>query len=566
MQRQWWKEGVVYQIYPKSFLDSNGDGIGDLRGIIARLDMLKTLGVDILWLNPIYASPDVDNGYDISDYQAIHPQFGTLADVELLLDEVHRRGMKVIMDLVVNHTSDQHPWFIESRRTKDNPYREYYIWRDGKAGREPNNWGAHFTKSAWTRDEKTDQYYLHTFSPQQPDLNWENPRLREAITQMIRWWLEKGIDGFRLDAISFISKAPGLPDNQDKVSLDNVSQDKVSLDNALLGSQPKGNSPIQEDAYIFSLENMMNGPEYHAYLRELNRNVLGQFDIVTVGECIGLTVESAIDVSAPERKELNMPFLFEHTDSYINSGKDPHKLKEILTRWQVGLHDKAWIGLAFNNHDLPRVVSLFGDDKKYREASAKLFATLLLTLEGTPFLYQGEEIGMTNTSYNRIEEFNDVSALNFYRDKIAEGADPQVVFEQARRISRDSCRSPYQWNAGENAGFSSAKPWLGVNPNYTEVNLENNLNDPNSVFYYYRRMIGLRKQTLALIYGQFVLQDAQRELFVYRRLYENEAYQVVLNMSDQEVRYAVDGKLLIDNYGEPFPWTLHPYEARLYRL
>jgi len=536
MNRKLWKESVVYQVYPKSFSDSNGDGIGDLQGIIARLDDLKTLGVDIVWLNPIYASPDVDNGYAISDYQAVHPQFETMADLESLLDEAHRGGMKVIMDLVINHTSDQHAWFIESRKSKENPYRDFYIWRDGKSGREPNNWRAHFHKSAWTFDVATGQYYLHTFSPQQPDLNWENPKLRAALQQMIRWWLEKGIDGFRLDAISFISKTPGLPDH------------------------------VGEGRYIFSLPNMMNGPQYHAYLRELNRSVLCNYDIVTVGECIGLTVESAIEVSAPEREELNMPFLFEHSDYYVNFGKTPEKLKDIITHWQVGLHDKGWIGLAFNSHDLPRVVSLFGNDTQYREASAKLFATLLLTLEGTPFLYQGEEIGMTNACYNSIEEFNDLSALNYYREKIAEGGDPQVVFEQARRISRDPCRSPYQWNSAENAGFSTAKPWLGVNQNYGEVNLENNLKDPNSVFHYYRRMIAIRKQTPALIYGSFERQEAPAELFVYRRIDENESYQVVLNLSEQEVRFSTHGRLMIANTEKPDAEFLQPYEARVYRL
>ncbi|HEX9017596.1 MAG TPA: alpha-glucosidase, partial [Anaerolineaceae bacterium] len=378
----WWKEAIAYQIYPKSFADSNGDGVGDLPGIIDHLDYLKTLGVDLLWLNPIYASPDVDNGYDISDYQAIDPRYGTMEDFERLLAEAHGRGMKVIMDLVINHTSDQHPWFLESRQSKDNPYRDFYIWQDGKNGREPNNWGAHFTRSAWTLDPRTGQYYLHTFSPQQPDLNWQNPTLRGALQRMIRWWLDRGIDGFRLDAISFIAKAPGFPDHP--------------------GSAP----------YIFHRDNMMNGPDYHPYLHELYHEAFGKYDVVTVGECIGLTVESAIEVSAPERQELNMPFLFEHTNYYASHGKDPQALSAILERWQTGLHGKGWIGLAFNSHDLPRVVNLFGDPGKYREASAKLLATLLLALEGTPFLYQGEEIGMTNAVYDRIEELNDLAALN----------------------------------------------------------------------------------------------------------------------------------------------------------
>ncbi len=535
-ERAWWKEAVVYQIYPKSFCDSNGDGVGDLPGITAKLDMLKTLGVDVLWLTPIYASPEVDNGYDISDYRAINPKFGTMADFERLLTEAHRREMKIIMDLVVNHTSDQHPWFAASRSSRDNPYRDYYIWRNGRDGCEPNNWGGHFTQSAWSFDAATVQYYLHIFSPQQPDLNWENPVVRTEVRQIIEWWLDKGIDGFRLDAINLIAKAPGLPDNQG------------------------------EGRYVFAIEHFCNQPRFHDYMQELNRAVFAKHDMLTVGECAALTVDDAIAVSAPERGELNMAFLFEHTDYYNAYGKDAQKLKEILTSWQQGLHGRGWAGIAFNNHDQPRVVSCFGDDTRYRVESAKLFATLLLTLEGTPFLFQGEEIGMTNVVYDTIDEYNDVQTVNLYRERVAAGEEPQAVFESVRAASRDRGRSPYQWSAAPNAGFTTGRPWIGVNPNYVRINLEANLADPDSVFHYYRRMIALRKATPALVYGEFIPQAAPEQLYVYRRVYAGQSYQVVLNLSDEVVAYACVGRRLIGNYPATDEQRLQPYEAGVFAL
>ena len=533
---QWWQEAVVYQIYPKSFYDSDGDGIGDLQGIIAKLDVLKLLGVDVLWLNPIYASPEVDNGYDISDYRAINPQFGTLADFEQLLGEAHRRGLRVIMDLVVNHTSDQHPWFIASRQSKDNPYRGYYIWRDGRDGRAPNNWGGHFTQSAWSFDAATGQYYLHVFSPQQPDLNWENPAVRREVKELMAWWLERGIDGFRLDAINLIAKAPGLPDNQGAGD------------------------------FVFAIDHFCNQPHFHTYMQELHRDIFARQEMLTVGECADLTVADAIAISAPARGELNMAFLFEHTDYYNQVGKDPQKLKEILTRWQTGLHGRGWAGLAFNNHDQPRVVSCFGDDTTHRVASAKLFATLLLTLEGTPFLLQGEELGMTNVEYAAIEEYNDVQTVNLYRERVAAGGEPAAVFAAVKAASRDRSRSPYQWSAAPNAGFSTARPWLGVNPNYVEINLERELADPASVFHYYRRLIALRKATPALIYGEFVAQAAPAALFVYRRRDGDDEFEVALNLSDQPVAYTAAGELLLGNYPAPEKTRLQPYEARVLRI
>ncbi len=550
MDRKWWKEAVVYQVYPRSFYDSNGDGIGDLQGILQKLDYLKTLGVDLLWLNPIYASPDVDNGYDISDYQAIHPRFGTLADLEQLLEQAHTRGIRILMDLVLNHTSDQHPWFIESRKSRDNVYRDYYIWRDGKDGREPNNWQAHFTKSAWTYDTATGQYYLHTFSPYQPDLNWQNPRLREALHAMIEWWLQKGIDGFRLDAISFISKAPGLPDNPG------------------------------EGAYVFEVKNMMHGPEYHTYLQELHREVLRKYDIVTVGECIDLTVESAIEVASPEREELDMPFLFEHTDEAALHGKNPRKLKEILARWQVGLHERAWIGLACNNHDQPRVVSQFGDDTRYRTELAKLYGTLLLTLEGTPFILQGEEIGMTNVAFKSIADYNDLDTINRYRRLVEErGLTPEAALSAVHPSSRDNARTPMQWNASLQAGFTTGTPWLKVNPRFTEINVEQALEDPGSVFYYYQKLIALRKKHPTLVYGKFELLTVKNDdVFAYTRTLEEERLLVILNLGEGSPEFemqcnpksaAAGVELLVANYPvedskriESF--SLQPYEARLY--
>ena len=535
-QQTWWKEAIAYQIYPKSFFDSDGDGVGDIRGIIAKLDYLKTLGVNLLWLNPVYRSPDDDNGYDISDYQAINPQYGTMADFDHLLHEAHQRGMKIIMDLVINHTSDEHPWFIESRKSKDNPYRDYYIWRDGNAGRAPNNWGSHFSQSAWTFDEQTNQYYLHIFSRKQPDLNWENPNVRADIQRMMTWWLDKGIDGFRLDAINLISKAEGFPDN-------------------------RGNGE-----YIFSIEHFKNGPAFHDYLREMRQNVFSRYEILTVGECVLLTVDDAIRITAPERKELDMTFLFEHTEYYNLVEKDPQQLKDILTRWQVGLHNRGWTGIAFNNHDQPRVVSCFGNDAEYRAPSAKLFATLLLTLEGTPFLYQGEEIGMTNTYYDSIAEYNDVATINFYKEQVAAGIDPHAAFEKAKHVSRDRGRSPYHWTAEAHAGFTTGKPWLKLNHNYATINLNNNLHDHNSVFSHYQNMIAIRKRTPALIYGEFLPQKSPDEVFAYQRAYRNESYQVALNLSEHAVSYSCEGRLIIGNYEEADPATLQPYEARLYKL
>jgi oligo-1,6-glucosidase len=544
MKRAWWKESVVYQVYPRSFYDADGDGIGDLQGVIRKLDYLQTLGVDLIWLNPVYASPDMDNGYDISDFMAISPKFGTMRDMEQLIAEAHRRDIGIIMDLVMNHTSDQHPWFVQSRKSKDNPYRDYYIWRDAKDGREPNNWRAFFTKSAWTYDPQTEQYYLNTFSRFQPDLNWANPALRAELYRMIAWWLDKGINGFRLDAISFICKAPGLPDHP--------------------GSEP----------YILDLNNMMHGPEYHDYLRELNRAVLSKYDIVTVGECIDLTVESAIEVSAPEREELNMPFLFEHTDHALRNGKDLASLKETLTRWQTGLHGKAWVGLAFNNHDVPRVVSLFGDDVQHHAESAKLFGTLLLTLQGTPFIYQGEEIGMTNVAFPAIDDYRDIATMNLYHESVTErGEDPASVLARIHAISRDNARTPMQWDDSPNAGFTSGEPWIKVNPNYTTINVQHQLTDSHSIFAYYQTLIRLRKEHPVFVYGAYERLCADHpDLFCYVRILDDVRLLVILNLSTNtpmlpETLDIADRTPLLCNYSVTDlldAAALRPYEVRIY--
>lgn len=477
MNRTFWKEAVVYQIYPRSFQDSNGDGIGDLQGIISRLDYLQKLGVDVVWLSPVYKSPNDDNGYDISDYQDIMDEFGTLQDWEELLTGLHARGIKLMMDLVINHSSDEHPWFVESRSSKDNPYRDYYIWRPGGPdGERPNNWSSVFSGPAWELDETTGEYYLHLFSRKQPDLNWENPQLREELYKMITFWLDKGVDGLRMDVINMISKVEGLP-----------------------SSHRDGLAPGE---LAWGGEYYMNGPRVHEFLHEMNDKVLSNYNIMTVGETPGATVEDAILYTDEERKELQMVFQFEHMD--VDSGPDGKwdvapwtlsKLRDILHKWQVGLADKGWNSLYLNNHDQPRMVSRFGDDGKYRVISAKMLATLLHTLKGTPYIYQGEEIGMTNVKFTAIEHYKDIEIFNMYREKVTEGgADPNSVLNAIHIKGRDNARTPMQWDDSANAGFTEGEPWLKVNPNYKEINVEQALADSDSIFYYYQRLLALRKK------------------------------------------------------------------------
>jgi len=555
MNKKWWKEAVVYQVYPRSFYDTNGDGIGDLRGIIQKLDYLKDLGVDVIWLNPVYKSPNADNGYDISDYYDIMDEFGTMADFDELLEEVHKRGMKLIMDLVVNHTSDEHRWFIESRSSKHSPYRDYYIWRPGKDGREPNNWVSIFSGPAWQYDEKTGEYYLHLFAVKQPDLNWENPRMRKEIYEMINWWLQKGIDGFRLDAINLISKAEGLPDDPD----------------------PHGQRWAGSRYYF-------NGPKVHDYLQEMCRETFSKYDIMTVGEISGVTPEIGRLYVDEGRKELNMIIHFELMDVDCGPGGKwdivPWKLtdfKRIMYNWYITLKDRGWVALYLNNHDQPRMVSRFGDDGQYRVQSAKMLATLLHTWQGTPFIYQGEEIGMTNVAFDSIQDYRDVETLNWYNEMIKQGDNPERLMKVIHARSRDNARTPMQWNSGPNAGFTTGTPWIKVNPNYKEINVEDALKDPDSVFYYYKKLIELRKTHPSIVYGEInmILEDDEN-IFAYTRVLGDEKLLVVLNFFENEVEFVLpdevefkDYKLLLSNYpvkGGLKKAILRPYEARVYRL
>lgn len=556
MDKKWWKESVVYQIYPRSFMDSNGDGIGDLRGIILKLDYLKKLGVDVVWLSPVYKSPNDDNGYDISDYQDIMDEFGTMKDWEELLAELHSRDMKLMMDLVVNHSSDEHKWFIESRKSKDNPYRDYYVWRPGTDKKEPNNWTSFFSGSAWQYDEETDEYFLHLFSRKQPDLNWENPKLRKEIYEMMTWWLDKGIDGFRMDVINLISKADGLP------------------------STPSGKR------YDWGGEFFMNGPRVHEYLQEMNREVLSKYDVMTVGECPGASVEDATQYANSKGTELNMIFTFEHMD--LDSGPGgkwdvkPLKLadlKECMTKWQKGLEEKGWNSLYLNNHDQPRMVSRFGNDTTYRIESAKMLGTFLHMMQGTPYIYQGEEIGMTNVKFD-INDYNDIEILNMYHEKVKEGKeDSNKVMEAVYIKGRDNARTPVQWDDSENAGFTTGKPWLKLNPNYKDINVKKALEDPNSIFYYYQNLIRLRKEYEIVVYGNYnLILENHDQIYAYTRTLGDETLLVITNFSSERPEFNIPQNiyyerkhLLISNYevdeNEGISSIfLKPYEARVYLL
>ena len=562
MNKAWWKESVVYQIYPRSFQDSNGDGIGDLRGIMAKLDYLRKLGVDVVWLSPIYQSPNDDNGYDISDYHRIMPEFGTMADFDELLEQTHRRGMKLLMDLVVNHTSDEHPWFVESRRSRDNPCRDWYIWRPGQDGREPNNWESLFGGSAWQYDEATDEYYLHLFSKKQPDLNWENPQVREAVYEMMHWWLKKGIDGFRMDAINLISKAPGLPD-----------------------------APVTAAGrYQFPGQHVFNGPRLLEFLGEAKQRVLSRYDIFTVAETALVTTEHGIGLTHEESGPVNMLFQFEHMDLDKDSDSiSPRwslkpwnllELKHIMTRWQKDLEGKGWNSLYLSNHDQPRAVSRFGDDGRYRVESAKLLATFLHTLHGTPYIYQGEEIGMTNVAFPTIDDYRDVETRNMYREFVEEkGIDRKIVMAMIHAKSRDNARTPMQWDASANAGFTSATPWIKVNPNYPAINVARCSADPDSILYYYQQLIRLRRENPVIVHGRYdPLCEAHEQIYAFTRTWKDERLLVILNFSADRPVFALpchvrlaNQELLIGNYPmdaeeDSTPLTLRPYEARVYRL
>lgn len=551
MKKTWWKESVIYQIYPRSFCDSNGDGIGDLNGITSKLDYLKELGIDVIWLSPVYASPLDDNGYDISDYQAILKDFGTMEDFEHLLAQAHERGIKIVMDLVVNHTSDEHKWFLESRKGgEDNPYKDYYIWRETP----PNNWEAYFQGSAWDYDESRKMYYLHLFSPKQPDLNWDCEAVRKDVYKMMNWWMEKGIDGFRMDVINLISKKEDLPDGE-------VTP---------LGFTEK------RDAVVC-------GPHFHEYMQEMDREVLSKYDLMTVGECIDVSIEEAQKITAEDRHELNMVFTFDHMDVGNEGGEKWNtnrfslsELKGILNKWQMGLKEKGWNSLYWDNHDQPRAVSRFGNDEMWWEESAKMLATCLHMMKGTPYVFQGEEIGMTNTRMDSIDDYRDIETLNAYKVYTEKkGYTPEYMMECLHAKSRDNGRTPMQWNTSENAGFTVGTPWIRINPNYTKINAESQLRDEASIFHYYKELIRLRHESELIVYGEFeMLCPEDEQIFAYRRYLDDQELLVICNFSANEALYEVpeqlhgkEAELLIGNYEEePYQekMLIRPYEARVY--
>ena len=547
-KKAWWKEAVIYQIYPRSFADSNDDGIGDLNGITAHLDYLETLGIDVIWLSPVYKSPNDDNGYDISDYRDIMDDFGTMEDFDRLLAEAHRHHIKIVMDLVVNHTSDEHAWFIESRSSKDNPYRDYYIWKDPKNGKEPNNWGACFGGSAWEFDERTGMYYLHCFSKKQPDLNWENPKVRDEVFDMMNWWCEKGIDGFRMDVISMISKDQSYPDG-----------------------------PVEDGLYGSFGPYVCNGPRVHEFLQEMNNRVLSHYDLLTVGEAAGVTIDEAKKYANSDGTELGMVFQFEHVDlvkSPIGKWTDQKPqltdFRRVMNKWQYELEGKAWNSLFLDNHDQPRVVSRFGNDSEaYRVISAKMLATCLHMMKGTPYIYQGEELGMTNVYFDKLEDYRDIESINAFHQYVDSGiVKAEDMMRYLKEISRDNARTPMQWDDSKNAGFTDGTPWINVNPNYKEINAKAAVADPNSVFHYYQELIKLRHTLPIIVYGKFqgLLEDSET-IYAYNRLLDGQVLTVACNFTDQEQDCTLfddlAGEELISNYKEHKAGKLQPYEARV---
>lgn len=524
---EWWKKSVVYQVYPRSFKDTNNDGMGDINGVTEKLDYLSELGIDVIWLSPVYESPQDDNGYDISDYRKIWSSFGSNEDMYRLIDEAHKRNIKIVMDLVANHTSDEHKWFEESKKSKDNPYRDYYFWRD-----EKNNWGSYFSGTAWEYDENTEQYYLHLFSKKQPDLNWENPVVRNEIWDMMKFWMDKGVDGWRLDVISSISKYTDFPDYDES-----------------MGEYPIGKYHA-------------NGPRLHEYLHEMNKEVLSKYDCMTVGEAPGSTVENALLFCDKDREELDMIFTFDHMDLDKKEGSKLGKwdlkelkltdLKECMENWQHGLHEKGWNSLYFENHDQARVISRWGNDKEYRVECAKMFATILHFMQGTPYIYQGEEIGMVNSDY-KIEEYDDIEMLNAYKDLVIDRKlmDKETFMKAAHTIGRDNARTPMQWDSSEYAGFSSVEPWLKVNPRYKEINVEEALKDKNSIFYYYKNLIEFRHKDDVITNAGFELIDRDNEsIFAYERKEGEKSIIVIANFYDKEEEFELEEKYKLKDYNE----------------
>jgi oligo-1,6-glucosidase len=559
VNKNWWKESVIYQIYPRSFNDSNGDGVGDINGITEKIPYLSELGIDVIWLSPVYKSPNDDNGYDISDYRNIMDEFGTMQDFDQMLAEAHRYGIKIMMDLVVNHSSDEHAWFQESRKSKDNPYRDYYIWKKPENGEPPTNWGAAFGGSVWELDEQTGEYYLHLFSKKQPDLNWENPVLRNEVYEMMRYWLDKGIDGFRMDVINFISKDTSYPQ----------------------GGVREGHKYGNGSKYY------MNGPKIHEFLQEMNKEALSGYDTITVGEMPGVSVEEGKLYTGADRNELNMVFHFEHVG--LGDGQfgkwDPREwklteLKEIFTKWQKGLEKDGWNSLYWSNHDQPRAISRWGNDSdEYRVTSGKMIATCLHMMQGTPYIYQGEEIGMTNVKFDDINEYRDIETLNAYRDLTPDSLTHEEIFKGIHERGRDNARTPVQWDSSTNAGFTTGTPWINVNPNYESINAEAVLKDEDSIFYYYKKLIELRKQNEVVVYGTYdLLMEDDEQIFAFTRTLGDDQLLVICNFSDQQpvftlpesVRYSSKELLIsnleVDENQSIDELTLQPYEARVYRL
>ena len=550
-EKNWWKEAIVYQIYPRSFKDSNGDGIGDLQGIISKLDHLKDLGVDVVWISPFYKSPNVDNGYDISDYQDIMSEFGSMSDFDDLLKGIHLRNMKLMIDLVVNHCSNQHAWFQQSQLSKDNPYRDYFIWKPAKPdGSPPNNWRSFFSGSAWQWNEHTQEYYLHLFAAQQPDLNWENPKLRQDIYNMMHFWLKKGVDGFRMDVIAFLSKDQNFPDSDG------------------------------------SLEFYANGPRIHEFLKEMNQEVLSKYDIMTVGEAFGVSTTDALHYVGKNEKELQMIFHFDHAvprdeTNFIHPAPEwtLPELKSIFQKWDTTLKNDGWNSIYWGNHDNPRILSRLGDTKRYRVKSAKMLATILFTLRGTPYIYQGDEIGMTNCNFTKIEEYDDVQLKNAWNSLIInQKQEPALFLKAANKIARDHARTPMQWNDSKNGGFNSregGKTWLKMNPNFKKINVKADSENPDSILNYYKKLIRFRKENTLLVYGAFedILPDHEK-IYAYTRSLDNDKLLIINNVSSEKmdikqlIKHPLSNlALLMSNFTTKTPvWTLQPYESRIYRL
>ena len=547
-KKAWWKEAVVYQIYPRSFADSNGDGIGDLAGITSHLDYPRDLGVDVLWLSPVYRSPNDDNGYDISDYRAIMKDFGTMEDFNRLLSEAHVRGLKIVMDLVVNHTSDEHEWFIESRSSKTNPKRDYYFWKEPKNGKEPNNWGSCFSGSAWELDPATGMYYLHCFSKKQPDLNWDNPLVRDDIFDMMNWWCEKGIDGFRMDVISFISKDTAFPDS--------------AVTDGLYGSL---------EPYV------SNGPHVHEYLQEMNRRVLSRYDIMTVGEAAGVTIDEAKKYANENGSELNMIFQFEHVNivpgkagKWTDEKPSLRALRAVLNKWQLELSGKAWNSLYWDNHDQPRAVSRFGCDlPEYRAVSAKMLAACLHFMKGTPYIYQGEELGMTNVHFTDLKDYRDIESIRAYEQYVGSGVfSSEEMMRYLSELGRDNARTPMQWDSSENAGFTTGTPWIRVNPNYKEINAAESVKDPDSVYAFYKQLIALRHKMPIMVYGAFrPLMEDSPSIYAYERILSGKKLTIACNFTKEMQPCSLFGNSgeteLISNYKTHEDGMLQPYEVRV---